>query len=107
MECIICGKNLDYVMKNSFNSQINECKTCQIHSSDTNSLSSDVKKKYLNDFWEEEDIEEIVNSNFSNKVGKEKLDVAKSMYAFCKEYLKNKTDILEIGTGTEIGRAHV
>jgi len=101
MECEICGE-LSNISKISGHPTLN-CSSCQYYKTvEDEETSKELKEKYKGDFWSQEKLEDMIDTNFSNKQGRDYKLTQESMYAYSKQFIPEKGRILEIGVGTGV-----
>lgn len=106
MKCLICLKDtVESFCDNSFlRLPVFFCDNCNVYFSGESEILMKEKCNdiYSNEFWGNENIwdaKKIIENNYhdDDSIGKKR--TWKSQYAFCKEYLNNPKEILEIGAG--------
>ena len=103
MNCIICGNNLSLNPKNTKENTVYNCKSCNLFNSvPKSSTKNNLKERYMGEFWKQENLKEMIRTDFKNKTGQDYRFAQESMFSFCTKYLKNRKKILEIGAGTGI-----
>lgn len=97
MNCLACGElTTDYVSK----IPTQYCKKCGLLFQTISRSKKDMEKLYRENFWREHNVEETLDSDFTNKKGKDLILLWNSMYKYSKDFLQNKIEFLEIGAGT-------
>jgi 2-polyprenyl-3-methyl-5-hydroxy-6-metoxy-1,4-benzoquinol methylase len=101
MECEICGNTSN--ISNFLNYPILNCNFCKYNKTlDDEKTSKDLKEKYKSDFWSQENLEDMILTNFSNKQGQDYKLAQESMFEYSKKFIPSKGSILEIGVGTGV-----
>ena len=102
MKCIICSNQMQ-IFSNSSDLEMNVfyCKNCNHYI--TGDSEKEINKKlvdlYSGKYWHDRKAVESIESNYTDidSLGKYRNWI--SQYSYCKQYLKNKKNILEIGVG--------
>lgn len=102
MNCISCGNILTPFSENSYMGlPVHMCRECKLFV--TGASESEVREKanllYKNEYWNGLKSEESLASNFTNIDSQGKRRQWMSQYAYSKEHLENKKNMLEIGSG--------
>ena len=103
MSCISCGnKSLRLYTDNSyFSLPVFVCDFCGLYV--TGNSEVEVKNKvqllYKGEYWKEDIVKSYVDTNFTDSDSFAKKRQWQSQFEYCKSFLKNKKDILEIGVG--------
>lgn len=105
--CMICGNSSSFFTTNSKKNPVYNCQSCHVYFvkilENTDQLHIKTRYKEGN-FWEDTNynIEKMIESDFTDPEGKHFALNWKSMYSYCKSFLYNKKNILEIGVGTGV-----
>jgi len=104
MHCSVCGNLLSLYTENPEKNPVYNCTSCNLFMEvfSEKMTANDVKASYKGDFWQEQNLEEMIRTDFKNKTGQDYQLAQQSMYSYCKKYLDGKKDILEIGAGTGV-----
>ncbi len=103
MDCISCdnAKLKFYQKKSNLELPVFHCDECGLFvtGNSMNKISEKISNLYKKSYWDERTSEKSINSNFSdiNSEGKKRNWL--SQFAYCKQFFKEKKDILEIGSG--------
>jgi 2-polyprenyl-3-methyl-5-hydroxy-6-metoxy-1,4-benzoquinol methylase len=107
MNCISCGKSVFtlYVEDSYLSLPVFYCNNCGLYVCGN---SEQIRKEksigmYGGKYWNERDTEKSLTTNFVDSNSKSKRRQWLSQFYYCKRYLENKKDLLEIGSGA--GRA--
>lgn len=103
MECICCHKT-DFVafsQTSYLNLPVIYCKNCELYISGRNEkeMSDESEKIYSKNYWDERKSEESINSNYTDIDSQGKKRQWISQLSYCKSFLKEKSELLEIGSG--------
>lgn len=96
MNCIICG---NLIQSNSENNLIHVCHNCDLVYTPHSGIA---KEPYEKDFWLRSEHGKITGTNFNDRKGQDLVLLWNSWYSYCKNYLSNKKNILDVGSGTGI-----
>ena len=103
MNCISCGESSFTLYSESSNMELPVfiCSKCGLFV--TGSSEVEVREKseiiYTGTYWEERQAIQSIESDFKDKASLYKWKHWKSQTEYCKPYLKDKKEILEIGSG--------
>jgi len=103
MNCISCQGSSFVLYSETSDMQlpVYKCTDCSLLF--TGSSEIEIKKKtreiYSGNYWEEREAIQSLESNFRDKVSVYKWKHWKSQVEYCKPYLQDKKDLLEIGSG--------
>lgn len=101
MNCEICGILVD--KSELVQHTVLKCNSCQYYKTEENEKNlKELREKYKGDFWTQENLQELIKNNFSNKQGRDYKLAQESMFEFSKKFIPSKGSILEIGVGTGI-----
>lgn len=97
MNCFICNNPFSEIQATNILKQY--CSFCDLYKT----MHIDKKKNsYESEFWDESDYSEFTGTDFSNKGVQDLLLTFESWYSYFQPFLKNKKNILDIGSGTGI-----
>ncbi len=103
MKCISCGNtSINKYTNNSFlELPVFHCKKCNLYvtGESINEIEEKTKLIYKKEFWGEWNTETLMKNNYTDVDSQGRRRHWISQYKYCKPYLKNKKNILEIGTG--------
>lgn len=102
MNCGVCGNLVSLYTENPEKNPVYNCKSCNLFIGGFSERANNVKNRYKGDFWQEQNLEEMIRTDFKSKTGQDYALAQQSMYSYCKKYLAGKKDILEIGAGTGV-----
>ena len=103
MDCISCGnKSLKLYSDDSyFSLPVFLCESCGLYV--TGNSEIDIKNKieslYKGEYWKEEEVKSYLDTNFTDPDSFAKKRQWHSQFEYCKPFLENKTEVLEIGVG--------
>lgn len=103
MICISCGNSSFqlYSQNSAMNIPVYQCNFCKLYFNGDSEI--EVKKRsqeiYSGNYWDERKSEESLESNYTDKASQYKHKHWLSQKEFCKSYLEEKKDLLEIGSG--------
>lgn len=103
MECICCHKTdfVDFSQTSYLNLPVIYCKNCEWYISGRNEkeMREETEKIYSKNYWDERKSEKSINSNYTDIDSQGKKRQWVSQLAYCKPFLKEKLELLEIGSG--------
>ncbi len=103
MNCISCGSSSFALYSENSNMELPVYKCIKCNLLVTGSTESEIRNKskkiYTTTYWEERKAIQSLESNFMDKTSQYKWKHWKSQVEYCKPYLDNKKDLLEIGSG--------
>lgn len=103
MICISCDNgNLDIKQKiSNLGLPVFHCIKCGLHitGESKEKISEKISEIYKKAYWDERTSEKSINSKFSDKDSEGKKRNWLSQFAYCKQFFKDKKNILEIGSG--------
>jgi 2-polyprenyl-3-methyl-5-hydroxy-6-metoxy-1,4-benzoquinol methylase len=103
LECIVCRcRKFDKFSDSSnISLPVIRCKDCGLYFADTSNVNIDeiTKSLYKEQYWNTNDSEESLSSDFHNETSRQKLKHLASQTKYCKEFLTGKHTLLEIGPG--------
>jgi len=103
MNCISCNNTkLEFYQKKSdLELPVFHCDKCGLFvtGNSMDEISKKISELYKKSYWDERTSEKSINSNFSDIDSEGKKRNWLSQFAYCKQFFKEKKDILEIGAG--------
>lgn len=103
MNCVSCGKSsfVIYSENSNMNLPVYQCKLCGLFvtGSNENEIKEKAEKIYTTTYWEERQAVQSLESGFKDKISQYKWKQWNSQIRYCKQYLDEKKDLLEIGSG--------
>lgn len=103
MICISCESNSFslYSEKSNMNLQVYRCSECGLFvtGKTENEMRERSNQIYASEYWEDRKALQSLESNFTDDFSIYKLKHWRSQVKYCKSFLENKKDVLEIGSG--------
>ena len=97
MNCFICNNLVSEIKTKNILKQY--CSSCNFYKTlHTNKQ----KDSYESEFWDESDYSEFAGTDFTDKGVQDLVLTFESWYSYFKPFLKNKKNILDIGSGTGV-----
>ncbi len=103
MNCISCNSNKLEIYQKISNLELPvfHCNKCGLYVTGESKyeISEKISDSYKKAYWDKNTSENSINSQFSDKNSEGKRRNWISQFAYCKQFFKEKKDILEIGSG--------
>lgn len=102
MDCISCGHNSFtlYSKTSGLDLPVYRCSNCELYvTGDPEIIKEKIHKLYEKDYWNKRNSEFSISSDYLDQDSQGKRRNWLSQYAYCRPYLKDKKELLEIGSG--------
>ena len=97
MNCFLCDNSFSEIKTKNILKQY--CHNCNFHKT---IHTNKEKESYKSEFWDESDYSEFAGTDFTDKGVQDLVLTFESWYSYFKPFIKNRKNILDIGSGTGI-----